>query len=186
MRLLAAVVTGLALGLALAGCGGASGGTGLGCTAARQQPFDPRSALHLLPGAPEPPYVTNPPTSGAHRVGIYPRGVDPDPIPRPIQVGLLEVGFVLVQYQPALGPTAVTALSALTAGSPYVTIAPNSTLPQAVVATAWLYAQRCGDAGTKTVNDLRRFISHRVGHGSQAEIPLSRTIPEGGPTSDPA
>src|SRR5580704_3415493 len=100
MRVLVAFVTSLVLTSALAGCGGGASGTGLGCGRARQEPFDPRSALHLLPGAPVPPYTTDPPTSGAHRVGIYPRGVDPLVISEPIQVGLLEVGFVVVQYQP--------------------------------------------------------------------------------------
>jgi hypothetical protein len=182
MRLPGLVAT-LILGVALVGCGGGGvGGTGQGCGSAQQQPFDPRSALHLLPGAPEPPYATDPPTSGAHRVGIYPRGDDPSPIPRPIQVGLLEVGFVLVQYQPSIGQQAIATLSSLSAASPYVTIAPNPTLPQPVVATAWLYAERCGDSGTKTVNQVRGFIQRRVGHGTQALIPLSRTIPEGGAT----
>jgi hypothetical protein len=124
-----------------------------------------------------PPYVTDPPTSGAHQVGYYPRGVDPNAIPEPIQVALLEVGFVLIQYRPA--PGALVALAPLTSVNPYVTLAPNPTLPNPVVATSWLHDRRCGDSSPKAVEDLRRFVLAWVNHGSQPEIPLAETAPGG-------
>lgn len=144
-----------------------------GCTKVHTDPFDPGSSIHLLPGAPEPSYVTDPPTSGAHRVGRYPRGVQGEPIPRPIQVALLEVGFVLVQYRPSTG--AGPALASLAAANPYVTVAPNPALPDPVVATAWLRDVRCGDASAKAQRQLASFILQRVAHGPAPPIPVDTT-----------
>jgi hypothetical protein len=169
-----------------AGVGGCSGPSGAipstGCAPIHEDPIDIRSTLHLLPGAPEPPYLTNPPTSGAHRVGYYPRGMLTTPLSRPIQVALLEKGFVMVQYQPGVAG-APAALAPLLALSPYVTIAPNPTLPNPVVATAWLFDRRCGDAGPKSVAGLEQFVRRRVGRGSEAVIPLSETTPGGSTTT---
>jgi hypothetical protein len=158
-----------------AACGG-GGIPAHGCTGIHRDPFDPRSVLHLLPGAPIPPYVTDPPTSGAHQVGYYPRGVVPAAIADPVQVALLESGFVVVQYRPSTG---VGGLAALAGMSPYVTVAPNPTLPQPVVATSWLYDMRCGGSGAAAVKDVRAFVTARVGHGPQPVIPLSETSPGG-------
>lgn len=133
----------------------------------------------MLPGAPEPPYSTNPPTSGAHRVGYYPRGVVASPIARPTQVALLEKGFVVVQYQSSLGAAAGTALAPLTSASPYVAVAPNPTLPSPVVATSWLYDMRCASAAPVAVTAISRFIGQRVAHGPEPTIPLAATVPGG-------
>ncbi len=147
--------------LGLAGCGG---GSSRPCSAARHEPLDPRSDIHLLPGAPTPTYATDPPTSGPHRVGSYPRGVLTAPLTDPVQVALLEKGFVLIQYRSGPGP-----LATLAAASPYVTVAPNPTLPADVVATAWQYDQRCsGPPSAAMVGALRAFIASRVGRGPEA------------------
>ncbi|HWW45244.1 MAG TPA: DUF3105 domain-containing protein, partial [Acidimicrobiia bacterium] len=103
----AATAVGLLTSVACSG-GGASAG---GCGAPHHDLLDVRSTIHLLPGAPEPPYSTDPPTSGAHRVGYYPRGLNASPIARPTQVALLEKGFVVVQYRSSLGPAAAAALT---------------------------------------------------------------------------
>ncbi|MDP8992254.1 MAG: hypothetical protein M3N31_04270, partial [Actinomycetota bacterium] len=68
------LVPALVMAAALGACGGAGDGrngaaaprAGAGCGPARQEPLDPGSAHHLLAGAPEPTYMGDPPTSGAH------------------------------------------------------------------------------------------------------------------------
>jgi Protein of unknown function (DUF3105) len=173
----------LGLGLWAAGCSGAQGLAAGGCAPVHHDPLDIRSTLHLLPGAPDPPYSTNPPTSGAHRVGYYPRGVVTTPIPRPTQVALLESGFVVVQYQSSLGTDAVAALSPLTTASPYVTLAPDPSLPNPVVATSWVHDLRCAGVGPSAVAALRTFVAQRVGHGPQPTIPLAATVLGGSTTT---
>jgi hypothetical protein len=168
-----------------AACSGGGGGGG-GCAGPHHEALDIRSTIHLLPGAPEPPYSTDPPTSGAHRVGYYPRGVNAAPIARPTQVALLEKGFVVVQYQSSLGAGAGAALAGLTAQSPYVAVAPDPTLPDPVVATSWLYDLRCGNTGAPAVAAISRFIATRVGHGPEPTIPLSETVPGGVTTTTAA
>ena len=164
--------------LAAAGCG-SGGQAAAGCAPVHHDPLDIRSTLHVLPGAPEPPYSTDPPTSGAHRVGYYPRGVVAAPIPRPTQVALLEKGFVVVQYRSSLGASALAALTPLTAVTPYVTLAPNASLTDAVVATSWLHDLRCGGVGAPALSSLRAFVDQRVGHGPEPTIPLAATSPGG-------
>jgi len=87
-----------------------------------------------------------------------------------------------VQYRPEVG---IGGLAALTGVSPYVTVAPNPTLPQPVVATSWLYDMRCQTAAPGAVTRLRAFVSARVGHGPEPAIPLSRTSPGGVRPSQP-
>jgi len=164
----------------LAGCSSSGGSLAAGgCQAPHTDLLDIRSTLHLLPGAPDPPYSTDPPTSGAHRVGYYPRGVIATPVGRPVQVGLLEKGFVVVQYRADLGAAAEAALAPLTAVTPYLTLAPDPTLPQEVVATSWLHDLRCGGFGPGALSALRRFISATVGKGTEPLVPLAATVPGG-------
>ncbi|HVM63949.1 MAG TPA: DUF3105 domain-containing protein [Acidimicrobiales bacterium] len=174
-RVLTGLVAAALCAVPAAGCS-AGGGTAGGCTGPRHEALDIRSTIHLLPGAPEPPYSTDPPTSGAHRVGYYPSGVNAAAIARPTQVALLEKGFVIVQYRSA---PAAAALAPLAAASPYVAVAPDPTLPNAVVATSWLYDLRCASAAPGAVAAISRFIGQRVGHGPEPTIPLSETVPGG-------
>ena len=168
------------VGSLLTGCGSSGGSAASNsCQAPHTDPFDIRSVLHVLPGAPEEPYATDPPTSGAHRVGYYPRGVVAAPIDKAVQVGLLEKGFVVVQYQADLGPAAQSALTALTTVTPYLALAPNPSLPQPVVATSWLHDLRCTGFGSGALTALRRFVQSRVGKGTEPLIPLSATVPGG-------
>ena len=162
----------------VAGCSNGTASAG-GCVGPHTDLLDIRSVLHLLPGAPEPPYSTDPPTSGAHRVGFYPRGVVDSPIGRPIQVALLEKGFIVVQYRSDLGPAAQAALAPLTALTPYLAVAPDPTLPDAVVATSWLHDLRCGGTGPAALAAIRRFVTGRVGQGAEPTVPLSATTPGG-------
>lgn len=134
----AAALAVLAVATALAGCGG---GGDRGCGPIEQvQPQFP--ATHFLPGQPEPRYLSDPPTSGPHVGGVsVPSGVT-EPLARPVQVGLLELGVVLLQFRPAdTSPQEEARLRELE--GPRVVVAPNPELPDPVVASAWLALQRC-------------------------------------------
>src|SRR3954451_8645075 len=95
-ELLITVVLGLGGGLGLPAC---HRGGGAVCSAPVQEQLDSRSTQHLFPGAAEPRYQTDPPTSGPHRLGAAPTGVSPEPIDRPLQVHMLESGTVLIQHR---------------------------------------------------------------------------------------
>lgn len=138
-----------------AGNGGAAGGGA--CGAVVSEPLDPGSTQHLLPGAPEPMYITDPPTSGAHRTGAPPRGVVDQPLERPVQVGVLEGGGVVVQYR---DPADAAALRGL-AGE-QVVVAPNPSLPAPVVATAWRQKLTCTAVDADA---LRAFVRDHAGRG---------------------
>ena len=157
----------VALALLAAGCGGEQdpslgGGTATTvprCSAVVEEPLDPASGQHVLPGAPAPTYSTDPPTSGAHAVGTFPTGVLQAPIDRPVQVGMLEGGAVLLQYND-LSADERSALEALATGP--VTVAPNPGLTARVVATAWRFKQSCQALDVPT---LSQFVSDHGGKG---------------------
>jgi hypothetical protein len=173
-RRLAPAIAAAVVAALLPACG--SGGAGP-CAAPRQDPLDPRTVIHLLPAAPDPSYLTNPPTSGAHRIGYYPRGLLHAALANSVQVALLEVGFVLIQYRPGLDPAP---LQPLTAISPYIAIAPNPTLPADVVASAWVHHQQCASPPSAAeASVLRAFITAYLGHGPDTTVPLARTTPGG-------
>jgi Protein of unknown function (DUF3105) len=143
------------------GRGAAGVGTG-DCGTEVEEALDPGSTQHLLPGAPEPAYPNVAPTSGPHLGAGTPVGAQDRPLPRPVQVGVLEQGRVLVQYRPDR-PEARRQLEAL-AGE-RVVVAPNPALPSPVVATAWLHRLECrtADLGARDLEALRTFISR---HGT--------------------
>src|SRR4051812_26198502 len=70
----AVVLIVLVLLVPLAGCGSGSGGASGACGQEVQEPIDP-AANHVLTGAVEPAYTTDPPTSGPHSPGAPPEGV---------------------------------------------------------------------------------------------------------------
>ncbi len=92
----------------LAGCGSSGSST---CGPVTRDALDPGSLTHVLPGAPAPSYLTDPPTSGAHQPTPSVSGVQSKPIDPQIQVGILEEGHVLIQYH-GLDPAEVAALRA--------------------------------------------------------------------------
>lgn len=157
MRLPAAALA----AVVLAACGGSGSGTApsRACTEVRER-LDPASAQHLLPGAPEPRYLTDPPTSGAHALVSLPSGALDAPVPKPVQVAILEAGGVLVQYR-GLAPDDVGRLRALAGGD--VRVAPAERLPAPVVATAWTYKLTCSAVDLAA---LRRFIAAHAGKGA--------------------
>lgn len=156
--LLPRLLVALAVSTLLVSCSG-EGGDGP-CGPVRREPLDGRS-VHVLPGADEPDYRTEPPTSGPH---LPTPGTDPvrdEPIPGPVQVGLLEEGMVLLQHD-GLDEADRGAVEAL-AGEDVV-VAPAESLPDdaSVVATAWVTKQVCSGVD---VDALRAFAEDHVGGG---------------------
>lgn len=154
-RLVGAAVIGLLLA-AVAVWAVRSAGSGA-CDAATEDPLDPRSLQHPLPGAPPPSYATEPPTSGPHQPGRL-GGVPNEPVPGPVQVGALEAGQVLLQHRD-LEPSERRRLEAL--AGPTVVVAPNPALPVPVVASAWRTRLPCRSVD---VDALRRFVTDHAGH----------------------
>jgi drug/metabolite transporter (DMT)-like permease len=144
------------LAIPLAACGSSSASAS--CSAAVAEPLNP-ALNHVLAGSPEPAYTTDPPTSGPHAPGVLPTGVLVEPLARPAQVGALEGGVVLLQYRD-LSAKELGALTELVTDK--VVVAPNPTLPERVVATAWLSKQTCSGVDSTS---LRGFIRTRAGHG---------------------
>lgn len=155
----AGVVALLALAT-LPACGDGGEGGGSACGPVRREALDPQSAVHVL-GGDEPEYATDPPTSGPHQPGEPLSGVLDEPVPRPVQVGHLEAGGVLIQHRGDLDPEQLAGLRSL-AGE-RVAVAPNPDLPDPVVATAWLFKQRCDAVD---VEALRRFVDDHLGRGA--------------------
>ena len=158
LRLVGFVVL-VATAVALPGCGG-GGKSESGCAAPVRERLDPNSAQHLVGDAEPPPYLSHPPTSGAHKVGRWPAGTLTKPIDEPVQVAMLEGGAVLLQYRD-LSPADRKRLETLSGG--HVSVAPNAHLPDRVVATAWTWKQTCGDVD---VPALRTFIATHGGVGA--------------------
>ena len=148
----------LVAGVLLPACGGGSGRSSSACGPDVREPLDSRSTQHIFPGAPEPTYLTDPPTSGPHRVGAAPTGAVTDPIDRPLQVHMLETGTVLVQYR----DSALAAKLMPLAGRDVV-VAPNPALPAAVIATAWTVKMTCSGVDSPA---LRAFAKAHAGKGA--------------------
>ncbi|MDP9403864.1 MAG: DUF3105 domain-containing protein [Actinomycetota bacterium] len=130
------------------------------CDTVVVEPLDPRSAQHLLPGAPVPSYAADPPTSGPHLSGGAVSGAQAEPLAGPVQVAVLEEGGVIVQYRPNLPEEGKARLAELTGDK--VVVAPNPALPDPVVATAWRHRLACRSVDLAA---LRAFISERAGKG---------------------
>jgi hypothetical protein len=143
----------------------ACGPHGTACDDAAAQPIDPLSSQHLLPGAPEPAYRTNPPTSGAHRPGPLPGEVLTSPLAKPDQVAALEGGQILIQYRKITGEDR-RKLTTIAHRYDHVTVAPGRELPAKVVATAWLYMQQCSRVDVSTLQDFIR--AHGGNHKADA------------------
>ncbi|MFN0092452.1 MAG: DUF3105 domain-containing protein [Acidimicrobiales bacterium] len=151
-----AAVVGL---VGLAACGGGDGGGA--CRPAEQTPLQADSG-HVLPGGAAPSYLTEPPTSGPHQPVPSAGRAYEEPLSRPVQVGLLEAGGVLLQHR-GLAPDAAAELAELAGG--LVTVAPNPDLDSAVVATAWRRIQRCERVERA---ELERFVARYAGQGPGA------------------
>jgi hypothetical protein len=166
-----AVLGAVAMAFAGAGCGDASdpSASSLGdqpasgaCGPVETENLDPASGRHILPGAPEPVYRTDPPTSGAHQPGEVPGGVLDAPLSKPVQVGALEEGAVIVHWK-GLSPTDVDALATLVAGRDQVVVMPDPAISDPVVVTAWLHRLRCSEPDLARIGD---FVDQRMGRGA--------------------
>jgi hypothetical protein len=153
------VVAGLLAVGSLVGCGGGDGSDG-GCGPVRREPLDSRS-VHVLPGAEEPEYRTDPPTSGPHLPSPSTSEVRDDPIAAPVQVGLLEEGDVLIQH---VGLSSAERSEVEDLAGDGVIVAPATSLPEgaSVVATAWVTKQVCE---TVDLASLRTFATDHVDQG---------------------
>jgi hypothetical protein len=142
-------------------CGDGSDGDGA-CGPTTRESLDPAYLVHVLADADGLEYTSEPPTSGPHQSGPAVSGVVDEPLSRPVQVGILERGDILLQHDPELDPAAIASLEAL-AGE-RVVVAPNPDLPDPVVATAWLFKRTCD---TADVDALQGFVDERVGNGPE-------------------
>ena len=154
----------------MAACGGSGSGGGApagGCGADTRELLDPGSLTHLLPGAPEPTYSTDPPTSGPHLAGATVAGVQDDPLPRPVQVAVLEAGGVVIQHTGDLSSGDLRRLRRLATRS--VVVAPNPGLDDPVVATAWRHRLVCGSASGAALDALETFVEAHEGKGPEQD-----------------
>jgi len=141
------------------GCGGEDAGDG-GCGPITREGLDPAYLVHVLGTDDEVAYTSDPPTSGPHQPAPAVEGVSDEPIPRPVQVGILERGDVLLQHDPDLAAVDTAALEELAGDG--VVVAPNADLPSQVVATAWLFKRTCDEVD---VAALEEFADERRGKG---------------------
>ena len=149
-----------ALALPLAACGGDDAGRADGvCGPIVREALDPQFLVHVL-GDEGLEYTSDPPTSGPHQPGPPVEGVADEPLTRPVQVGVLEQGDVLLQHRPDLPAEQVAELEGLAGEG--VVVAPNPDLEDPVVATAWLYKRTCDGVD---VDALRDFADERRGKG---------------------
>ncbi len=132
------------------------------CGPITRERLDPAYLVHVIRDDPDVVYTTDPPTSGPHKPGPAISGVVTEQLSRPIQVGVLERGDVLLQHTPNLDQDHQAQLNALS--GPGVVVAPNADLPSPVVATAWTYKLRCAAVD---VDPLGQFIDQRVGQGPE-------------------
>lgn len=135
--------------LAIAACG--NGGDEGGCIEVRE-PEDPASRQHVVADETA-DYQTNPPTSGPHVAGPTPSGVLAEPVAAAIQVRLLEVGGLMIQYRADVDPEPLGRL----AGADVV-VAPGTDLPDPVVVTAWTWKLSCD---TIDLAEIERFAAER-------------------------
>jgi hypothetical protein len=151
----------LAVTFGAAGCGSGTGDSE-GCGPITREAIDPAYLVHVVADDPNVEYSSDPPTSGPHQPAPPVAGVTDDPISRPVQVGILERGDVLLQYDPGLDRGSVATLHALAGDA--VVVAPNPDLPAPVVATAWLFKRTCR---TVDPDDLQTFVDERRGRGPE-------------------
>ena len=147
--------------LLLAACGGGDDASS-GCGPITREALDSSYLVHVLADADDVQYTSDPPTSGPHQPGPVGGGSLDEPLTRARQVGILELGYVLLQFGPDLPADDLTALHAL--AGPGVVVAPNPDLPAPVVATAWTYKRTCDAVD---VAALQEFIDERSGKGPE-------------------
>ncbi len=147
------------LTLMASGCGDDDGA----CSPIRRERLDPAYLVHVVGTERAVDYTSDPPTSGPHQPSPDVSGVRDEPVAKPVQVGILERGDVLIQHDPDLADDEVEALRGL-AGE-QVVVAPNPDLPEPVVATAWVHKRSCSSVD---IDALQEMIDERAGRGPEA------------------
>jgi len=145
---------------------GPASDAGATCRRPSPEPVDPQSAVHLLANAPEPVYRTDPPTSGPHVMNPTVQGAVDTPLSRPVQVGVLERGDVLIQYGPGVSAADRSELQDLAGDQ--VVVAPNPGLSASVVATAWHTKLNCSGVDTAA---LQSFVEATEGTRAGSNMP---------------
>jgi hypothetical protein len=130
----------------------AFGNDAKGCQKTIREPRAADYLLHVLVDT-DTEYLSDPPTSGPHKVWIAPRVIAKQLSPSE-QLGILEHGDILIQYR----PSAVTNSQISTwetSVSERAHFAPNSGLPSDFVMTAHLTKQICTHLATEAIE---RFV----------------------------
>jgi hypothetical protein len=148
------------LAAAAGACGDGDGSAAGPCGPPTREALDSAFLVHVLADDDGIDYLSDPPTSGPHKPGPDLPDVSPEPLPRPVQVGALERGDVLVQHAPDLPDEDRRVLETLAGDG--VVVAPNPDLPAPIVATAWLYKQTCRSPDEDALED---FIETRKDKG---------------------
>ena len=130
-------------------------------------------ANHIDPGAEQPDYRSDPPTSGDHSPEPLADGAFTGEVPVINYLHALEHGRVALQYAPELPEPAQLQLLALFDESPGgMTVFPNEELPYEVAATAWRSTLGCESfEGGATIAALRAFRDEYRGRGPEP-VPL--------------
>ncbi len=145
--------------LVLAGCAGSESDASSPCAPAER--LVATSSLHVFPGA-EVDFEHSPPAGGPHQLPAPEPGVYQDALSEPLQVGVLETGAVILQYQPGLAPQDVAALEDL-AANPLVLVMPAASPfdeDAQVAFTSWGRRQLCTAAST---SDAAAFVERFAG-----------------------
>ncbi len=128
------------------------------CDPAFSEPLAADASLHVLAGA-DVEYLSDPPTSGPHVVWDPPAVLD-RPLTGPEQTGVLEGGYVLVQFDPSRVPHEVV-LEVGTNLPNGARLAPNPELEVPVVMTAHLTKQRCRSLDLDAVSGFEERYADR-------------------------
>ena len=146
----AAAILGVAMVVPLGGCGDSSSACGVPV----REELDPNSLLHVIdPTVAK--YKSDPPTSGAHLSTPGPGGLVTAPMLPALQVTVLERGDVLVQYRDDADRAPLAPL----VGNGVV-VAPQPSLPERVVVTAWTYKLICRSIDTTAIS---KFVGDHAG-----------------------
>jgi hypothetical protein len=148
------------LGLAVVATACGSSDDDAACGRITREALDSSYLVHVVGDEGDLEYTSDPPTSGPHQPTPPVAGVVDEPLSRPVQVGILERGDVLLQHDPDLAAADLELLEAL--GGDGVVVAPNPDLPAPIVATAWLYKRTCDEVDAAA---LQEMIDERKGKG---------------------
>lgn len=120
------------------------------------------------PGAPHPPYNSDPPTSGPHTPYIASWGVHDAPVPKEMQVHNLEDGGVVIQYYCTNCEEMIKKLETIVRQYERIVLAPYPGLDTLIATTAWGRIDKLKEYDEKRII---RFINAYIGidHHPQSE-----------------